>query len=516
VRPGRLALPAVVVAACGVGFGLLSLWPWRHLVGPAYLLRFAAFAAALGLLAGAAGVRLGGQGAARRGLATLAASLAVFGSVWLWNDNGEIDVILLHLDSFRADHASFMGYPRETTPRLQALADEGAVLFERFFAQSAGTDKSTPAMLAGIYPSMFYDPARDADNFALPDRFPLLGELLGPAGWSCWALSSNPKISEATNYARGFDDLDEQWVGAPRAHELVTRMRARIDGASARRYFYFGLVLDPHVPYEPVPDFNLWAPHVSLDQSDLELAVAEEGLQREELIARLVDLYDGEIREVDDACGALVEWLRQSGRWERTMFIVTSDHGDNFFEHGALGHGSPLWDDVVHVPMLWHFPSPLRFPALRPSGDVYEGLASHVDIVPTVLGFLGLPADAPHLRGRDLVPALYGRAEPPEHAVFAEELIEGSAIRMLRTREWKLMTIAAEGQPEQVQLFDLLDDPDELRPLGPEDADADRLAEMWAELERRRAEAAAFYVRPEPVRPDPEAQERLEELGYVR
>ncbi len=517
---GRAWGPALgVVVLLGAAFVAGSLWPWRQLVGAAYLVRFAAFAAALcavSLAVAAALGRLGRRrGAPGAGLAT-AASLAVLLPAWAWNDNGDIDVILLHLDSLRADHCSAWGYARETTPHLEALADRG-VRFERFFAQSAGTDKSTPAMLASIHPSMFCDLDAAGDGFVIPERFPLLSERLAALGWRCWAFSSNPQVNASRGYARGFEALEAWWKPSPRPHELMARLRTHLQGSGAERHFVFGLVLDPHMPYTPDPRFDLWRKPGSPDYETLKSMNLELNVPRASLIESVIDLYDGEVREVDDALGGLLDWLAASGRMERTLLLVVADHGDKFLEHGEFGHSGLLYDDVMHVPLVASFPSPLRFPRLLPDVRIYPGLASHVDLLPTVLSFVGAATRDDHVRGRDLVPFLYGKEPVPEGDVFSEELIAGLSVRALRTGTHKAMVWRLGGEPEQMALFDLVADPQELEPIGPGAGgeDEDRLLALRAEIERRVAEARSFWQAGDGAPLDEATREALGAIGYT-
>jgi arylsulfatase A-like enzyme len=505
-----------VVVACGAAFAFASLWPWRQLVGPAYALRFALFALALAA-ACLVLTRLVGRLRGRRGaLAALVVSAAVLVPAWAWNDNGEIDVVLVVLDSFRADHSTAYGYERPTTPHLDAFARDHAVRFERFLAQSAGTDKSTPAILAGILPSMFYDPEHDEMNFLVPDRFPLMSEHFGRAGYGTWGFSSNPSISHARGYGRGFDTFDELWEDRLRAHALVGRLQDHLAADAPGPRFAFAFVLDPHSPYFPIPEFDRWSGGVTVDLPESKHHFAEKGYVEPRVIKAMVDLYDGEILEVDDALGGLIGWLERSGRLERTMLIVTSDHGEKFGEHGEFGHSGTLWDAVLEVPMFWHFPSPLRFPSLRPAAREYGGLACHVDVLPTVLGWFGDVPLRDDLPGLDLVPALYDRAPVRPRGILSEELVPGWATRALRTERYKAMSFGV-GEPDRRVLVDMQAGPDESVVLKPGDDDTGTFEALHDELERLAARARAAY-RPKPLEPvpDQESLRILRELGYVR
>lgn len=510
----RVAEHAIVPALFVLAFWALSLFPWRHLVGADYALQFGAFAVALGLVATAIAAGLARLRGRRSPAVALLVSLLLFVPTWFFNRAPDPNVVLLHLDSLRAANCSAYGYERPTTPNLERLAAEGAVLFERFFAQSAGTDKSTPAMLASIYPSMFFDPEHDDWGFRVPSRFPLLSERLAEVGYTCWGLSSNPQVSVVRNYDRGFHRFEQRWTN-PRPHEVVQHMKETIAAGPAGPFFYYGLILDPHAPYQPGERFHRFAEDTAPTRAEVS-EPPRRGEPPKRPASAAMDRYDGEILEVDAAVGELVEWLEATNRLEHTMLIVTSDHGEKFMEHGESGHGGTLYEEVVHVPLIWTFPSPFRFPPLRPNLERYTGLASHVDLMPTVLAFLGLEGSEA-MRGESLLPYLYRGVTPPDRRILMEELVPGRAIRALRTERWKAMNEESNGKVVSRFLIDLEQHPDERVRIQEEDDTDGVLSTLLAEMDAMVREARTFYERSQSVPAlDPETRQRLRSLGYER
>ena len=227
-----------------------------------------------------------------------------------------------------------------------------------------------------------------------------------------------------------------------------------------------------------------------------------------------IDRYDGEILEVDAAVGDLVDALKAAGRWERTMFIVTSDHGEKFLEHGELGHGGTLYDEVLDIPLVWSFPSPLRYPPLLPRHERYEGLASHIDLLPTILGFLGQEAPGDVVQGTDLTPWLFREEEPLLQEVLSEELVRRFAHRSLRGERWQAMTLARESENRIEMLLDRLEG--EAPTVTPEELERLR-TDMLERMDRRIAALVLHYrKKAEQGAEDPETLERLEDLGYTR
>jgi len=503
---------APVLAIGALLFTAASLLPWRHLVSSEYLARFAGFAGTVTAAAGVLGwifFRLGPRSA--RSSAAMA-SAVVFVAVWTWNRRGPIDVVLLHLDSLRAANTSLHGYDRDTTPRIAELVEEGAVQFTQFIAQSAGTDKSTPAMLASIYPSMFYDPWTDGTNFLVPDRFPMAGQFLRDRGYASVGISSNPEISAIRNYSRGFDEWLEVWKGGPRPAALSDLIFERMEG-TASPLFCFGLILDPHLPYTPAEGFDVFSGPDALPAREIVERVRG-GESPEPYVGMTVDRYDGEILEVDAAVGALVADLKAAGRWERTMLIVTSDHGEKFLEHGELGHGGTLYDEVLDIPLVWTFPSPLRYPPLEPKHRSYAGLASHVDLLPTILGFLGHEAPGDTVQGTDLTPWLYREDAPLVQEVLSEELIDHFAHRSLRGERWQAMTLARETENR----VEMLVDRQEGSAPTVSASELERLrTDMLERLDHKVAALVLHYrKKDEQALEDPETLERLQDLGYTR
>jgi len=250
--------------------------------------------------------------------------------------------------------------------------------------------------------------------------------------------------------------------------------------------------------------------------SDLKAIGLETGFTKE-VVDPLRDLYDGEILEADDALGRFLDWQKETGRFENSLIVITSDHGEAFGEHGVMGHGGVLFEERIHIPLLVHFPSPYKFPRLLLRGEV-DTLMSQVDILPTILGYLGSPPGNRIVRGRNLAPSLSGKEPAPEGEVFMEELADGTAIRAARKNAWKLITAEGENGADGKggdYLFHLGEDPAEDRNLSGL-AEATRAEEgLRALIGARLKEARSFYsAKGDGAEVDPETKRRLEELGY--
>lgn len=427
-------------------------------------------------------------------------------------------LLVLLVDTLRADRLGLYGNVPSPSPTLDALATRGLV-FEQALAQSSWTLPSVASLLTGLHPrSHGVLGARSAQGEAtagvLAHEIETWPELAAAAGITTYAVSTNPFFSAGTNLAQGFERMDElpwnprerSWASAAAVHARFLRfLRANRD----LRFVAWLHYMEPHDPYTPPPELRPPPPpgiRPALAAGDVHAAARRlnwAGGPRlsDEEITWLRALYDAEIAGWDRALAELLHALAAEGILGRTTIIVTSDHGEEFQEHGRLKHGSQLYEESLRVPLL------LVGPGIPP-GRV-QALAQGIDLAPTALALLGLPVP-PQLPGTDLRRIA---ADRPERAVFAETASgiapDGSPtdVRALRLERWKLIDLPALGRRE---LYDLATDPGERQARGAEDPAATDLAARLA---------AVVAAAPPPPRgsaaPDPGLLERLRHLGYV-
>ena len=479
------------------------------------------------------------------------------------------NVLLVTIDTLRADHLGCYGYARATTPNLDELAGEGL----RFADASTPRAKTTPAiasLLTGLYPHAHG--VRDLTAPLPADGPVLLQERLGRAGWRTAAIVGNWVLTdERSGLARGFDHWIEELPdvrGVP-PHDAPQRLaRSLTDAALASLddliaaepsapFFLWLHYMDPHGTYEPPAEHRVfdpgqprWVPTDDelppspLHRSKLaEYNVPPEAQAADGRVdaARVVALYDGEVRYVDAQLGRLFAHLRAAGALDDTLVIVTADHGESLGEHRYwFEHGSYAYQATCRVPLLVRWPEALA--DLR--RGVFEAPVSLTDLFSTVLEALAL--DDPVLddparqgvgpRGRSLLAACRDpRAEQAERPVFLEkveraDLDRAVQIKAARVGPWKLVRryahVTRGGRRElevlSEELFDLAEDPLEARDLaGAPPADAP-LGELRARLLAFAAADRAFpeldrilrEQREALERTDPEALRVLEALGY--
>ena len=362
------------------------------------------------------------------------------------------DILLIILDAARAQQFGFAGYPRDTTPNLDRLA-ETSLVFERAFSECPNTACSIPNLITGV---PFQNVGTVFKGKRISDDLTTLAEYLGPLGYRTVGFSANPNNSEARNSHQGFDRFERLWG----AHNQADLAREEIAQQPANEPLFLQLhFLPPHQPYQPRPEFDIFSdpdyqgpvkPQMSLRRySDGYLTFTPEDVEQ------LRALYDGNLRMADDAIESVFAALRDAGRWDNALVVVTSDHGEAFGEHGAFSHNRTLFDEMLHVPFV------LRLPGdERPEGVSTGARVALSDVVPTILGYLGLPPQ-PEVLGVDLL-----GADP--------ELL-ASRVLFHRTFHRQRSQLGARGprfyaltgrNARWPLLFDQVDDPEQLTDLA--------------------------------------------------
>ncbi len=424
------------------------------------------------------------------------------------------NLVLVSLDTLRPDRLGAYGHDRDTSPALDALAADG-VVFEDASATSPWTLPSHASLLTGLYPNR-HRLRGHAD--ALPAGARTAAEVLGEAGFETLGVVSSPLLGPDYGLDRGFDrlrvvsPLGETIAGyrrvENRAREVTDAALELLDARGAAPFFLFVHYYDAHTDY--APDADVAARFVDTPAGVLDgrietlLAVRRGELRPGEAdVAHVLQLYDAEVRQLDDQLARLFTRLAEAGLADDTLVVVTSDHGEEFLEHGSVLHSRTYFQEVVRVPLILRGPGVAR-------GRRAPGLVSLVDVLPTACALLGV-APPPGLPGRDLLaPA------DPDRVVFAEGdyLNERpNTYRMARRGPHKLIRNAYSGSE---RLVDLDWDPAERRDSALRaPAAADRLrAELDAYAARAAADAAAGDA-PDDSESDARI-EQLRQLGYVR
>ncbi len=436
---------------------------------------------------------------------------------------GRPNLVLVVLDTLRADHLGAYGYARPTSPCLDAIAARG-VLFEDASAPSSHTVTSMLSLFSGVDPqrhgnlyffetNSFRAPQRRVRP-ELPAALPLLAEELQRAGYRSAAVITNPWLRASYGFARGFErwiDLHPaEWKSHPSAEQVLTSARALLDELAAPRaqapFFLYLHFMDAHPPYRPADAERGRFADASRPQPAQRYGPAAEA--RPEDITLLSDRYDESIRSLDAQLCALDRELDARGLRESTLLAITADHGEEFHEHGGLGHGFSLYEEVLRVPLVFAHPKL----AAAPKRVVVP--VAGVDLLPTLLDAAGVAAPA-NGDGVSLLPLLLdARAESalaPKLDARAR-LSELGTLVALRRGPHKLIR-ARDGSREE--RYDLASDLRERVALPAAASAEDWRAQLAAELDMRLARAAAPARAAVPAAPEPDFEARLRELGYV-
>jgi arylsulfatase A-like enzyme len=462
-------------------------------------------------------------------------------------ENPPVNVVLISIDSLRADHVSAYGYRRKTTPTLDRLARQGS-LFENVVAESSWTLPTHVTMLTGLATSthgveQFTGARLDAESQTL-------AEILSGEGYRTFGVFSGPYLHPAFGLSRGFERYlsadgdvvcvagdcntgadalsEDEAVKAARvaAHESVTSPLVTQRGLDFIRsvgdepFFLFLHYFDVHFDYVPPEEYAAkFDPDYegSITGKRFEANRAVHAFMNKRDLRHILALYDGEVLFVDDYIGQVILELKRHGFEENTLVVVTSDHGDEFFEHRGKGHGLSLFDEVIKVPLI------MRLPGSIPPGSRVESQVRQVDIMPTILGLIGRPELAKGSDGLDLAAWLTTGEEPPRQTATSRLRANGEYVS-IRTNEYKLLLYRS-GTTEEVTLFDLKTDPAEKNPVfrGRQDeqpfAATGELTELWRALmaaddvdERRRNGSPGSGSEPELTE---ELREQLRSLGYI-
>jgi arylsulfatase A-like enzyme len=436
---------------------------------------------------------------------------------------GPYNVILLSIDTQRADHLTSYGYEHDTSPFMDRAFARDGVVFESMVASASSTSPAHMTMFTGMQASAH------GLTQGLEELAPWIGtftESIRDAGYETGAVTEDGWLGKQHGFARGFNEYIENRspnIMAPTGQVDVTFERAKkwLERHKDRRFFLFLHTFQVHDPFSPPQAYT------SMFREQRGEAIDDSSPWYQ----RWLMAYDQEIRYTDDELAGLWGTVEKLGIAEDTIFIITSDHGENFMEHGYFGHGAHLHEAVVRVPLIVHGPGIVR-------GRRVDELVGHVDLAPTVLELMGVDLPTRQLQGRSLLPYLRGEDDPSvarpvyfteswaPQARVDEQHFEPFLPPAFSARRGMLkLARYATGDGFTFEAFDLARDPGERRNLWR--SDRERFAELALRLESYEGAMHAFRERlegadvgggasePKAVGLDPEQEEKLKALGYL-
>lgn len=462
------------------------------------------------------------------------------------------NIILVVVDTERADYLGAYGEPMATSPFIDALAQKG-VLFTRMFSSAPWTVPAMNSLITGLYPSehgvvsggvlVTGGKRRVAGQPPLAEEAVTLADVLQENGYSTFGINTNYHLNAQYGFNQGFDRfVGDDFLFLPYPNMMVSALSSEIENAA--KHFVWVHYFDPHFPYRPVPRwFSEWnttgyrswadfsrdlvvdyfrkdqkmdkddpiAPEymnflykvlapVSGSQAAINYALEYLGTKEDsDYVSFIKATYKSEIRYVDDA---IEEAFAKMGVDDESLVVFTSDHGEEMFDHGGFGHRHTLYQELLHVPLI------IRLPGNKHAGKVIDAPVSIVDIMPTILDLVGLPIPG-GLSGTSLAPLLEGgRIETrPLYAEVKNRFGEG---KTLIEYPWKLI---CNLDTKKTELFNLQNDPGEKNDLS--NVELQRAEEMkkrlmeWTGKKRRVfSETTAKPLSPEEI-------QRLKQMGYL-
>ncbi len=409
------------------------------------------------------------------GIAAAAAALVI--TTWVQRDTTAGPVILISIDTLRADRLPVYGYAAGQTPAIDRLANDGHV-FEQAWTSSPQTLPAHSTIFSGLQP--FAHGVRDNIGFTLGPDTPWVPALLQEAAVPSAAFVSSFVLRRQTGFARGFSHFDDQLPPSGPNRTLGEVQRAGQDTLAAAqkwlasappRYFLFFHIYEPHKPYTPP------------------------------VVPASGDRYDGEVTHADAIVGQLIETLRARGDYDRATVILLSDHGEGLGDHGEEEHGSFLYRSTIQVPLI------IKLPDSEGAGRRISTPVQHLDMAPTILTALGLPVPGT-LGGRPLGPVLRGETDLPAATIYAEAMspryhFGWSELYALTDERYRYIRAPRD------ELFDLREDPGESRSVV--DARPQVRQAMRSALDRLLAGVSVAA----PATVSAADRERLAALGYV-
>jgi arylsulfatase A-like enzyme/Flp pilus assembly protein TadD len=413
------------------------------------------------------------------------------------------NIILITLDTTRADRMGFLGSKRGLTPNLDMLAKQ-SVVFTRAYSQIPLTTPSHAVLLTGTYPQFNH-----LDGLIQPLRadLPYLPDLFHQRGYHTAAFVGSMVLDPATDAAPGFDrgfdvydaDFHNPQPGEDRYHSLERRAEDVANRAmrwlsqnSQGPFFLWLHFYDAHEPYDPPEPFKA---HYASEP------------------------YDGEIAYTDSVVGSVMEVLQRHGLYQNTVIAIAADHGEAFGEHGEKFHGMFLYDETIHVPMV------LKLPGQKFAGKRVEARVALADLAPSVLEAANVPVPAA-MQGQSLFTLINvakasaspsaamqsagGEKTTPERAIYSETNYAHRIFGWSELHSWRREKYLYVQAPKR-ELYDQVSDPDALKNLASTDkAVADTLASQLTEFKKKTSGAAV-----EQAELNPEAEEKLRALGYM-
>jgi arylsulfatase A-like enzyme len=409
-------------------------------------------------------------------------------------------IILIVVDTLRRDHLGCYGYGRDTSPNIDRLAGK-STLYENAFSQAPWTLPAVASLLTSRYPSEL---GIQGFNKRIPDTEIFLQEMLSARGYATHAVVSHDFVGQKWGFGQGFDSF-ESFAGGHRtvsSAEVTDAALGIVDQIQGLPTFLFVHYFDPHFLFLEHAGYRFAESPPEVESEWWQMpyrqlrAKARMGHLSEAQREYLLDLYDSEIAYTDHHVGRFLDRLENAGYLEDAIIIFTADHGEEFLDHGGLGHTATVFNELINVPLI------IKWPGIE-SPQRSSRYVAHVDLLPTLIDYLGI-GEAPEFSGMHLGQRM---SDTP---IFAE------------TRRYQKVSAVIQGgiklvvdeRDKSERYFDLESDPNEQAPAA-EIADGEAMRAVLGRYQRRAQAGLVRLEQEADIEITDEERQQLEALGYV-
>ena len=425
------------------------------------------------------------------------------------------NLVLVVLDTTRADQfETYRANNKIHTPKLDAFSSE-ATAFTRAYNNGNWTKPSVLSIFSGLYPATH---TATKPESMVPEGIELISEHLQKSGLKTQGFTSNPVVSEKFGFERGWDGFGVFYEGEASGESMYKRAGKWVEDNGDKPFFLFVQTIDPHTTYAIPREYcgryykkNYSGPIGTSFTRDDQKKINDRVLTPSgDDVAWIQALYHGEISYQDEHVGGFLDKLKELGRLEDTIVVVTNDHGEEIYDHGSFGHGWTLFEEMIRAPLMIHYPP------LFPKATRIDEITEHVDLAPTLVEALGLPP-MKGTEGVSFLPALHGSVEQePRYAIA----ISDNGKRSIHIGSWKLEISKSKGWK---YLFDMSAEAPEKRDRRVDAELAGRLCEVYmgegmavpSKLQRSSGVGGGRRFTAQDAVMDEETRKQMEALGYL-
>lgn len=427
-----------------------------------------------------------------------------------------LDVVLITIDTLRADHLGCYGYSRNTSPNLDRIAKEG-MLFKNVVSSSSWTSPAMASLFTSLNPSkhgVIHGIMKEGvvyNQEVFSGSLVRIPTVLRKHGYFTMGFSSNPHLTKNFGFAKDFDIfVYGKYLNAKRLNKSVIEFKKE-NLPKDKKLFLWVHYFDPHWIYAPrnpwIDEYSKNRKKRNFDEISFKLNPEEfdkkyKLVNNRELVEHLIDLYDSEINFTDETLGNLLKKLKLDEN--KTLVIIVADHGEEFVDHNEFTHGNNLYNETVKIPLIIKLPRSMNVKGLSVEENV--GI---IDIFPTILDILSIPQE-PNFDGKSLVPLITGKRGYDKRAIISELYRDENNALSVSQDKWKYIH---DYKNNKIELFDIKNDKNEKINLADKNPDVKQLMEN--QLAKFLESSKINRIKPQVITTDKNTLRELKSLGYV-